>query len=90
MAGRAVHNCLNALHIGLPGTIGTSVGAGNPDAEGHALVATFALRHPLHLLALTYWLLAFASIKQDSRCLQKMRALFDKRTKKFREWETIA
>ena len=90
MAGRTVNHCLHTLNIGLPGTIGTSVGVGNLDAEGHALVAKFALSHPLHLLAVTYWLLAFASIKYDSRCLQKMQALFDKKTKKFREWETIA
>ena len=90
MARRAIDNRLNTLDIGLPGTIGTPVGVRDLDAEGHALVAKFALSHPLHLLAVTYWLLAFASIKHDSRCLQKMQALFDKKKKKFREWETIA
>ena len=53
MAGRAIDHCLNALDIGLPGTIGTSVGMGNLDTEGYALVAEFALSHPLHLLAVT-------------------------------------
>ena len=51
MARRAVDHCLHALDIGLPGTIGTPVGVRNLDTEGHALVAKFALSHPLHLLA---------------------------------------
>ena len=54
MAGRAVNNCLNALHIGLPGTIGTSVGVGNLNTESNALIAELALSHPLHLLAVAY------------------------------------
>ena len=53
MAGRAIDHCLNALDIGLPGTIGTSVGMGNLDTEGHALIAKLTLSHPLHLLAVT-------------------------------------
>ena len=59
MAGRTVDHCLYTLNIGLPGTIGTSVRMGNLNAESHALVAKFALCHPLHLLAVTYYLLAF-------------------------------
>ena len=51
MAGRAIDDRLNTLDIGLPGTIGTPVGVRDLDAEGHALVAKFALSHPLHLLA---------------------------------------
>ena len=54
MAGRAVNNCLNALHIGLPCTIGTSVGMGNLDTETDTLIAKLALSHPLHLLAETH------------------------------------
>ena len=53
MARRAVDHCLHALDIGLPGTIGTPVGVRDLDTEGHALVAKFALSHPLHLLAVT-------------------------------------
>ena len=53
MAGRTIDDCLHALDVGLPGTIGTSVGVGNLNAEGHALVAELALCHPLHLLAVT-------------------------------------
>ena len=51
MAGRIVDDCLNALDVGLPHTIGTSVGVGNSDTKGHALVAKLTLSHPLHLLA---------------------------------------
>ena len=51
MAGRAIDDRLNTLDIGLPGTIGTPVRVGNLNAKGHALVAKFALSHPLHLLA---------------------------------------
>ena len=51
MAGRAIDDRLNTLDIGLPGTIGTPVGVRDLNTEGHALVAKFALSHPLHLLA---------------------------------------
>ena len=51
MAGRTVDDRLNALHIGLPHTIGASVGVGHSDTESHALVAELTLSHPLHLLA---------------------------------------
>lgn len=51
MARRAVDHCLHALDIGLPGTIGTPVGVRDLNTESHALVAKFALSHPLHLLA---------------------------------------
>ena len=53
MAGRAVDDRLNTLDIGLPRTIGTSVGVGNLDPKGNALVAKLAFSHPLHLLAVT-------------------------------------
>ena len=51
MAGRTVYDRLNALDIGLPGTIGTTVRVGNSDTERDTLVAKLALCHPLHLLA---------------------------------------
>ena len=43
--GRAVDDGLDALHVGLPGTVGTSVRVADLDTEGNALVAEFALRH---------------------------------------------
>ena len=51
MAGGIADDSLHALNVGLPHTIGTSVGVGNSDTESHALVAKLTLSHPLHLLA---------------------------------------
>ena len=65
MAGRAVNQRLNTLDIGLPGTIGTSVGVGNFDTKVNALVAEFALSHPLHLLAVTNIALTIYSQAND-------------------------
>ena len=58
MARSTVDNSSDTLHIGLPGTIGTSVGMGNLDAKSHALIAKLALSHPLHLLAVNHYLCA--------------------------------
>ena len=52
VSGGAIHDRLNPLHIGLPGTVGAAVGVGNLDAEGHALVAEFAFGHVANLLAM--------------------------------------
>ena len=49
MAGSSVHDSLNALDVGLPCTIGTSVGVGDLDTEGYALATKITLRHSLHL-----------------------------------------
>ena len=51
MLGRAVHDGLDALHIGLPGTVGSSVGVGDLNAEGNALATIITLCHSLHLLS---------------------------------------
>ena len=51
MAGSSVNDSLNALDVGLPHTVGTSVRVGDSDTESHALVAKLTLSHPLHLLA---------------------------------------
>jgi UDP-N-acetylenolpyruvoylglucosamine reductase len=45
MARSTVHNGLNPLNIGLPGTIGASVGVGNLNTEGNALATIITLRH---------------------------------------------
>ena len=52
MARSTVDNGLDPLHIGLPGTIGTSVGVGNLNSERNTLAANIALSHWLHLLAM--------------------------------------
>ena len=49
MAGSTVDNRLDTLHIGLDGTVGTSVGVGNLNTKGHALAAKITLSHSLHL-----------------------------------------
>ena len=51
MARSTVDNRLNALNIGLPCTVGASVGVGNLNAEGHALTTKITLSHSLHLLS---------------------------------------
>ena len=48
MARSTVDNGLDPLHIGLPGTVGTSVGVGDLDTKGYALTAKITLRHTLH------------------------------------------
>jgi len=55
MAGGTVDDCLHTLHVGLPGTIGTTMRVRNLDTEGYALIAKLALSHPLHLLAVAYF-----------------------------------
>ena len=55
MAGGTVDDCLHTLHVGLPGTIGTTMRVRNADTKGNALIAKLALSHPLHLLAVAYF-----------------------------------
>ena len=45
MAGSTIDNSLDTLHIGLPSTIGASVGVGNLDTKGNALTTIITLRH---------------------------------------------
>ena len=82
MAGRTVDECLHTLHVGLPRTIGTSVGVGNFDAEGHALIAKLALCHPLHLLAVAYFHAHHRHIGYDNRKLSKKQEEFSKKPRK--------
>ena len=49
MARSTVDHGLDPLYIGLPGTVGTSVGVGNLNAEGNALATIITLSHSLHL-----------------------------------------
>ena len=70
MARSTVNNSLNAFHIGLPGTIGTSVGVGNLDTEGNALATIITLCHSLHLLSVHDGSLIYAykqALEYDSR-----------------------
>ena len=45
MARSTVDNSLDTLHIGLPSTVGTSVGVGNLDTKGNTLTTKITLRH---------------------------------------------
>ena len=49
MAGSSIHDCLDALDVGLPFAVGTSVGVGNLNTKGNALATKITLRHSLHL-----------------------------------------
>ena len=51
MAGSTVNDGLDPLHIGLPGSVGTSVGVGDLNTESNALATIITLRHSLHLLS---------------------------------------
>ena len=54
MSGSAIHDRLDTLHVGLPGTVGTAVGVGHLDAEDNALVAEFTFGHFAYLLVSKY------------------------------------
>ena len=45
MARSTVDNSLDTLDIGLPSTVGTSVGVGDLDTKGNALTTIITLRH---------------------------------------------
>ena len=49
MAGSSINDSLNALDVGLPCTVGTSVGVRNLDTEGYTLTTKITLSHSLHL-----------------------------------------
>ena len=80
MAGSSVHDSLNALNVGLPCTIGTSVGVGDLDTEGYALATKITFRHLLHLPSgcLLNKLRPLQALDYDTRLFPKMQALFSK------------
>ena len=43
--GSAVNDRLHAADVGLPGTVGASVGVGDLNTKGHALAANITFRH---------------------------------------------
>ena len=53
MARSTVNDRLDALDVGLPSSVGTSMGVRDLDTESHTLAADIALCHLLHLLATT-------------------------------------
>ena len=77
MAGSSIHDSLDALDVGLPCTIGTSVGVRNLDTKGYALTTKITLSHFLHLPSLKYSLNAPIYRRLD------MIANFPKKSKHF-------
>ena len=79
MAGSTVNDSLDALDVGLPCTVGTSVGVGNLNTKGHALAAKITLSH---FIAPPIWIIIIVrpsqALRYDSRLLEKMQALFYK------------
>ena len=51
MARSTVNNSLDALYIGFPGSVGTSVGVRDLNTKGNALATIITLSHSLHLLS---------------------------------------
>ena len=51
MARGTINDSLHTLDVGFPSPVGASVGVGNLNPEGNALVAELTFSHPLHLLA---------------------------------------
>ena len=45
MAGSSIHDSLDALDVGLPCTIGTSVGVRHLETKGYALTTKITLSH---------------------------------------------
>ena len=52
VSGSSLHDRLHALHVGLPGAVGTTMGVRDLNTKGHALVAEFAFGHVAYLLAM--------------------------------------
>ena len=79
MAGSTVNDSLDALDVGLPCTVGTSVGVGNLDTEGHALAAKITLSH---FIAPPIWIIIIVrpsqALRYDTRLSAKKQALFYK------------
>ena len=79
MAGSSVDDSLNALDVGLPGTIGTSVGVRDLDTEGYALTTKITFRHflapPIRMITQLDYARSQA-LSYDIRLSGKMQALF--------------
>ena len=80
MAGSSIDNSLDPLDVGLPGTVGTSVGVGNLNTKGYALATKITLSHLLHLPSgcLLNKLRPPQALDYDTRLFPKMQSLFSK------------
>ena len=77
MAGSSIDDSLDALDVGLPCTVGTSVGVGNLDTKGHALAAKITLSHFIAPPIWNHFILRLSqALEYDNRLYHKMQALF--------------
>ena len=77
MARSSVDNRLNPLYVGLPGTVGASVGVGNLNTESYTLATKITLSHSLHLLSERIInILLSQSLRYDSRVFKKKQVFF--------------
>jgi hypothetical protein len=80
VARSTVDNGLDPLNIGLPGTVGTSVGVGDLNTEGNALTTIITLRH--HCTSYPLLMACIVRPKQalayNSRVSKKMQVFFAK------------
>ena len=80
MAGSSIHDCLDALDVGLPFAVGTSVGVGHLNTKGNALATKITLRHSLHLPSemILGSLHPIRALRYDIRLFPKKQAFFCK------------
>ena len=80
MAGSSIHDSLNALDVGLPCTVGTSVGVRNLDTKGYALTTKITLSHSIAppIECLLNKLRLSQALEYDNKLSPKMQAFFSK------------
>ena len=78
MAGSSVNDSLNALDVGLPCTIGTSVGVRDLDTEGYALTTKITLSHSIAppIRKILNKLRPSQALRYDIKHFSKMQAFF--------------
>ena len=78
MAGSTVNDSLDALDVGLPCTVGTSVGVRDLDTKGYALTTKITLSQFLHLPSVKYSIncAQIQALRYDSKLSAKMQAFF--------------
>jgi hypothetical protein len=87
--GSAVYDGLDALHIGLPSAVGTSVRVRNCNTKGYALFAEFAFCHLKHLLKNIYCKNSFIIITEELHNCKKFFYKFSKKLYKIKGIFTI-
>ena len=80
MAGSSIHDSLDTLDVGLPCTIGTSVGVRDLDTEGYALTTKITLSHSIAppIECLLNKLRLSQALEYDNKLSPKKQAFFSK------------